>query len=131
MRSAARRATRTIRIVASFAFCLFAAARAGAQVPSEFQGEWVLAAAACEAPLRMRLETTRLTLVNGADQESFGGIEMAGPAYFGPEYRGIMAVAITEFTGDQPVTATFNVQEKKGVAQLELASPTPGRAPNA
>ena len=45
--------------------------------------------------------------------------------YFGPDYRGIQAVLITEFEGAQPVTATFNLNEKKGVAQLELGVPTP------
>jgi hypothetical protein len=29
-------------------------------------------------------------------------------------------VLITEFEGAQPVTPTFNVEEKKGVAQFEL-----------
>jgi hypothetical protein len=98
-----------------------ASAHAGAaQVPTEFQGDWVAASAACTAPTRVRFEAARVTLVNGAGMESFGGIEMAGPSYFGPGYNGIQAVLITEFEGAQPVTATFNVNEKKGVAQLEL-----------
>jgi hypothetical protein len=112
-------------------FVLATAHAAAAQVPAEFQGDWVAARAACGAPLRVRVEAARITLQNGADMEAFGGIEMAGPSYFGPGYAGIQAVAITEFDGDQPVTATFNLDEKKGVAQMELAAPSPGRAPNA
>ena len=88
------------------------------------------AGTACTAPLRARFEATRVTLVNGADMESFGGIEMAGPSYFGPEYNGIQRVLITEFEGAQPVTAMFNVNEKKGVAQLELGVPTPAHPAN-
>src|SRR5688572_9944285 len=107
-------------ISASALTLLLAAAPAAAQVPAEFQGEWVAASAACTAPVRARVEAARLTLVNGADMESFGGIEMAGPSYFGPDYSGISRVLITEFEGAQPVTAVFNVDEKKGVAQLEL-----------
>jgi hypothetical protein len=109
---------------------LLTATAAAAQVPADFQGEWVAASAACTAPARARIEATRLTLVNGADMESFGGIEMAGPSYFGPDYNGIQAVLITELEGAQPVTAMFNVNEKKGVAQLELGVPTPAHPAN-
>ena len=112
------------------AVLLCLAAPVAAQVPAEFQGEWVAASAACTAPVRARFEAARVTLVNGADMESFGGIEMAGPGYFGPDYSGISRVLITEFEGAQPVTATFNVDEKKGVAQLELGVPTPAHPAN-
>jgi len=120
----------TKHLSAAVLLLLIAASPGAAQVPAEFQGEWVSASAACTAPLRARIEGARLTLVNGADMESFGGIEMAGPSYFGPEYRGIQAVLITEFEGAQPVTATFNVEEKKGVAQFELGVPTPANPAN-
>jgi hypothetical protein len=103
---------------------------AAAQVPTEFQGEWVAATAMCNAPARARVEAARVVLLNAADMESFGGIEMAGPSYFGPDYNGIQAVLITEFEGAQPVTATFNLNEKKGVAQLELGVPTPAHPAN-
>jgi len=109
---------------------LTAAAPAVAQVPSEFQGDWVPAAATCDSPARARIEAARLTLLNAADTESFAGIEMAGPSYFGPDYRGIQAVLITEFEGAQPVTATFNLDEKKGVTQLDLGVPTPAHPAN-
>jgi hypothetical protein len=114
----------------SMAVVLASAHAAAAQVPTDFQGEWVAASAACTAPARVRFEAARVTLVNGADKESFGGIEMAGPSYFGPSYNGIQAVLIAEFEGAQPVTATFNVDEKKGVAQLELGVPTPAHPAN-
>ena len=56
---------------------------------------------------------------------------MAGPADWGPDYKGgIQAVAFAEFNGDQPVIATFNLNEKKGVAQVEFAQVTPGAAPD-
>jgi hypothetical protein len=103
-----------------------AALPASAQVPAEFAGDWVPIAAMCTSPARVRVEAARITLVNGADSEAFAGIEMAGPAYFGPDYRGTSAVAITEFDGHQPVILTFNAQEKRGVAQAELASPVSG-----
>lgn len=108
-----------------------AAQGAFAQVPAEFLGDWVAASAACTATVRVRVEPTRITLVNGTDTESLGGIEMAGPGYWGPDYKGIMALAITEFSGDQPLTASFNYGEKKGVARVEMAIPGPDRPGNA
>jgi hypothetical protein len=95
-------------------------------VPKEFQGIWVPAKAACDSPLRVSVAGDRLTLANGADSQSFGGIEMAGPGYFPPGYRGIMAVLFTEFAGHQPVILHFNADEKKGVAQAEFAPVMPG-----
>jgi hypothetical protein len=95
-------------------------------VPAELQGKWVPAKAACTSPVAVLITADRLTLVNGNDREALGGIEMAGPGYFPPDYTGIMAVLITEFTGQQPVTASFNVNEKKGVAQLDFAPVQPG-----
>jgi hypothetical protein len=95
-------------------------------VPAEFQGKWVPARATCASPAAVLITANRLTLVNGNDREALGGIEMAGPGYFPPDYNGIMAVLITEFSGQQPLTATFNVNEKKGVAQVEFAPLQPG-----
>ncbi len=110
--------------------CVVGSGVASAQVPAEFQGDWVPSTSACTSPARVRFDAAKITLVNGADMVGFGGVEMAGPAYFEPSYRGIMAVAFAEFSGDQPVIATFNVGEKKGVAQLEMAAPSPGAASN-
>jgi hypothetical protein len=95
-------------------------------VPAGFQGKWVPAKATCASPVAVLITADRLTLVNGNDREALGGIEMAGPGYFAPDYNGIMAVLITEFAGQQPLTATFNVGEKKGVAQVEFAPVMPG-----
>src|ERR1700741_1082770 len=70
------------------------AAVAAATVPAQFQGRWVPAKATCESAARMMIGADRLTLVNGADTQPLSGVEMAGPGYFPPGYRGIMAVLI-------------------------------------
>jgi len=108
---------------------MFSVAARGA-VPAEFQGTWVSTKSTCDSVVRMLVGPERLTLVNGRDNQVLGGIEMAGPGYFPPDYRGIMAVLITDFSGHQPAIATFNVGEKKGVAQLEF-SPVQPRATTA
>lgn len=95
-------------------------------VPEQFQGTWVPSNATCESPVRVLIASNRLSLVNGKDSVPLGGIEMAGPGYFPPGYRGIMAVLLTEFSGDQPAIVTFNVGEKKGAAQVEFSPVQPG-----
>ena len=107
-----------------------AVAAAQNTAPVEYQGRWVPAKATCESPAAVVITANRLTLVNGKDSQTLGGIEMAGPGWFPPDYRGIMAVLITEFSGHQPVIALFNVGEKKGVATIEF-SPVQPRATNA
>jgi hypothetical protein len=97
-------------------------------VPAEFQGRWVPSKASCESPVAVVIAADRLTLVNGKDTQAWSEIEMAGPGFFAPDYRGIMAVLLTEVSGHQPVTASFNVGEKKGVAQVEFAPVMPGKA---
>jgi hypothetical protein len=106
---------------AVFLLCSAFSVAAEGAVPAEFQGTWVPTKSSCESQVRMLVGPERLTLVNGRDSEVLGGIEMAGPGYFPPDYRGIMAVLITEFSGHQPATATFNVGEKKGAGQVEFA----------
>lgn len=97
-------------------------------VPAEFQGTWVPANANCQSPVRVQVSAQVLTLVNGKDSAAIGGIEMAGPGYFPPDYRGIEAVLITEFNGQQPVTAMFNYGEKKGAAQVGFSTLITGAA---
>lgn len=100
---------------------------AASAVPPALQGKWVPAAATCESAVRMQVAATSITLVNGADSQPLGGIEMAGPGYFPPDYRGIQAVLITEFDGQQPATVTFNANEKKGVARVDFVRVMPGQ----
>lgn len=112
--------------IALFVWTIAFAGQAWSAVPAEFQGVWVASKATCDSPVRVVVTADRLTLVSGKDSQALGGIEMAGPGYFPPDYRGMMAVLITEFSGNQPVTATFNVGEKKGTAQVEFAPVQPG-----
>jgi hypothetical protein len=117
--------------VALAAFATPMAIAQGGPVPAEWQGTWVPVKAACDSPVRMVITADRLILTNGSDQQAIGGIEMAGPGYWGPDYQGIEAVLITEFDGQQPATAVFNAGEKNGLAQVSFASVQPGAAGNA
>jgi hypothetical protein len=121
-------------LACAYALLGFAAHDAAAQsgpVPAEWQGTWVSVKAACDSPVRVVITADRLTLMNGTDKQAIGGIEMAGPGYWGPDYQGIEAALITEFDGQQPVTAIFNAGEKKGVAQVSFSPVQPVAGGNA
>jgi hypothetical protein len=123
-----------LTLTSAFVLAGLAAPLATAQtgpVPADLQGTWVPVKATCESPVRVVITADRLTLMNGNDKQAIGGIEMAGPGYWGPDYHGIEAVLITEFDGQQPLTATFNAGEKKGVAQVAFAPLQPGATGNA
>jgi hypothetical protein len=122
----ARLHTRLCAVVALAGSAIAFSGPTWSAVPAEFQGVWVSSKATCDSPVRAIVTADRLTLVSGKDSEALGGIEMAGPGYFPPDYRGIMAVLITEFSGNQPAIATFNVGEKKGAAQVDFAPVQPG-----
>ncbi len=128
------RFTKDLILALAFALTGFAAPLAVAQsgpVPAEWQGTWVPVKASCESAARVVITADRLTLINGSDKQAIGGIEMAGPGYWGPDYQGIQAVLITEFDGQQPLVAVFNVAEKKGIAQVSFSPFQPGAASNA
>lgn len=122
------RLTVCIALLACAWLAPIASVKAAPSVPAAFQGIWVTAKASCDSPARVRITSDRLTLLNGNDSESLGGIEMAGPGYFPPGYSGSMAVLLTEFSGEQPAMVTFNVGEKKGAALLEFSPVIPGKA---
>ena len=100
---------------------------AATAVPAPLQGKWVPSNATCESSVRMQVSASSITLAIGSDSQTLGGIEMAGPGYFPPGYRGIQAVLITEFDGQQPVTVTFNADERRGVTRAEFAPIMPGQ----
>ena len=126
--SGAMRVCKRALLAGVFVVNITASVPAHATVPAEFQGAWVPTKATCGSPLRMVVGADRLTLEQSTDRQELGGIEMAGSGYFPPDYRGVMAVLITEFDGQQPVTATFNAGEKKGIALAEFAPFMPGKA---
>ena len=115
------RAIARLALFAVFIFPGIPIAAAQNTVPAQFHGTWVAGNATCESPVRVQVAAQVLTLFNGNDSAALGGIEMAGPGYFPPGYRGIEAVLFTEFSGHQPAIMSFNAGEKKGVAQVARA----------
>lgn len=89
-------------------------------------GDWVPAASGCDAAQRLRVESAKMTLMNGSDRQSWGNFETA-LSFFGPEYQGISTVVMPDFdSGDPPFTVYFNADEKKGVTKVEIYVPMQG-----
>ncbi|MCW5893039.1 MAG: hypothetical protein KIT14_21190 [bacterium] len=102
------------------------AAAVSAPMPEDVVGDWVPAGGSCDATTRLRVESQRMTLVNGSDQQSWGDLETA-LTFFGPEYDGISTVVMPDFdSGDPPFTVYFNADEKKGVTKVEIYVPMQG-----
>jgi hypothetical protein len=88
-------------------------------IPAQFRGDWVPQTAACASAVRFRVEEKTVTLINGADSQTWGDVALP-TQYFGPDYRGISVVALPDFEGSQPFIVYFNVDEKKGVTKVEI-----------
>ena len=98
-------------------------------IPAELRGDWVPQTADCGSPIRLRVGETTLTLVNGADSQSWGDVALP-TSFFGPDYGGISVVALPDFEATQPFTVYFNADEKKGVTKVDIYTEM-GRPPNA
>ena len=123
-----RRSNWPTRLAIALAALVLGAAPAAAQstIPAEFQGDWVLQTASCQAALRFRVAPATLTLVNGADTQTWGNVGVPA-SFFGPDYRGISVVALPDFDTTQPFTVYFNADEKKGVTRVEIFVEMQGR----
>lgn len=88
-------------------------------IPPDFRGEWVPQRGSCDAPLRLIVAESTLTLANGKDRQTWGNVGVP-TSFFGPDYKGISAVALPDFDGDQPFTVYFNADEKKGITKVSI-----------
>lgn len=88
-------------------------------MPAELRGDWVPQTAGCGSPLKLRVAEATLTLVNGADSQSWGNVGVP-TTFFGPDYRGISVVALPDFDASQPFTVYFNADEKNGVTKVNI-----------
>jgi hypothetical protein len=92
---------------------------AQASIPAELRGDWVPVSAECSSKVRLRVAESTLTLVNGADSQTWGDVALPA-SYFGPDYTGISVVALPDFEGSQPFTVFFNADDKKGVTTVNI-----------
>lgn len=89
------------------------------EVPPPFRGDWAADAKACQAGPRLRADREKLILMNGGDVASYGDVGVAH-SFFGPDYRGIQVAVMPEVSSDYPFMVTFNFEERRGIASVEI-----------
>lgn len=91
-------------------------------VPAEFIGEWVPAGSSCDAQSRLRVESNTVTLINGADSQQFGHLDICFSCEGGARYSGLVVWLLPEFNqhGRTPFIVRFNAQEEKGITVVEI-----------
>ncbi len=95
----------------------------GKQVEAEWRGDYVVAAAACTSPVRLRLGVDRMTLINGRDSAVFRDLDFTH-SYYGQDYDGIQFVSMPEYTRSSnsaqgyPFLVQFNDGEKRGALRI-------------
>lgn len=120
MASSPLRAVRIAALAVLLALPAHHAGAASAPMPAEFQGDWVPASGACDAAVRLRVDSDRMTLANGKDTQSWGDLETA-LSFFGPDYQGTSVVVMPDFgSGNPPFTVYFNADDKQGVTKVEI-----------
>jgi hypothetical protein len=98
------------------------------EVYPEWRGDYVAATAACSAPVKLRLGTDRMTLVNGRDSAVFRDLDFSH-SYWGNSYEGIQFVSMPEYTRSvedpkgPPFLVIFNAEEKQGMLQVTDLQP--------
>ncbi len=98
------------------------------EVSPEYRGDYVPAAAACGSPVRLRLGTDRMTLVNGRDTAVFRDLDFSH-SWWGNSYEGIQFVSMPEYTRSvnapegPPFLVIFNADEKKGMLSITDLQP--------
>lgn len=91
-------------------------------VPAEFVGEWAPAGSSCDAQSRLRVESSTVTLINGADSQQFGHLDICFSCEGGARYSGLVVWLLPEFNqqGRTPFTVRFNTAEEKGITVVEI-----------
>lgn len=93
-------------------------------LPSEFHGTWVPAGSACPAPLGISVSAQAIQFRNAKSKRSFP-VEACFSCEGGSRYDGIVVWATPTGTqAELPFTAVFNAGERKGVAVVDVLSPT-------
>ncbi len=91
-------------------------------VPTEFVGEWVPVGSSCQATSRLRVESTTVTLVSGADSQKFEDLDLCHSCEGGARYGGVVVWLLPEFNNGAPApfTVRFNANEEKGIAVVDI-----------
>ena len=111
---------------AAFAACVAAlvtvpsAAITGGQVHAGFVGEWVPAAATCEAPLKLVIGKNKVAFVSGAERAEYTKLEQC----FSCAGQGVEGVTMlsTDAMGDSPFMITLDERKKRASMTVDFSN---------
>ena len=83
----------------------------GGSVARQFRGEWVPARAACTSPLRLKIDSSVVTFVKGADSAEYRKLDQCF-ACAGHDVEGVTLLT-TDAMGDSPFTIYLDESKKR------------------
>jgi hypothetical protein len=92
----------------------------GGSIASEFRGEWVPAKAACTSTLKLIIEPTTVTFVNGSDRAEYRKLEQCFTC-MGHDVKNITMLS-TDAMGDSPFMIYLDGSKKKVAVQVDFSN---------
>lgn len=92
----------------------------GGSVAPEFRGEWVPAKAACTSPLKIIIEPTTVTFVNGSDRAEYRKLDQCFTC-MGHDVKDITLLS-TDAMGDSPFMIYLDGSKKKAAVQVDFGN---------
>ena len=92
----------------------------GGSIAVEFRGEWVPAQAACTSQLKLIIEPTTVTFVNGSDRAEYRKLEQCFTC-MGPDVENITMLS-TDAMGDSPFMIYLDGSKKKAAVRVDFSN---------
>src|SRR5262245_13961421 len=111
------------RFAVAYLFLIFASPVFAVEppVPQEYVGDWVPLELSCEATMRLRIEPASVSLISGADSQTFDDLDICHSCAGGSKYGGVMVWLLPEFSkGKSPLIVRLNHNEEQGVTVVEM-----------
>jgi len=95
-------------------------AMTGGSVAAAFRGEWVPAKAACNSPLKLVIDASVVTFVNGDQRAEYRKLEQC----FSCMGRDVQNVSLlsTDAMGDSPWMVTLDGSKRKAAASVDFSN---------
>jgi hypothetical protein len=92
----------------------------GGSVAAEFRGEWAPAKAGCASPLKLIIEPTTVTFINGTDRAEYRKLEQCFTC-MGHDVKDITMLS-TDAMGDSPFMIYLDGSKKKAAVQVDFSN---------
>jgi hypothetical protein len=92
----------------------------GGSVAAEFRGEWVPAKAACTSQLKLIIEPTTVTFINGSDRAEYRKLDQCFTC-MGHDVKDITLLS-TDAMGDSPFMIYLDGSKKKAAVQVDFSN---------